>query len=456
LRTLAPWQIGTPIPPEVDVNPDWRVLLFTLAVAMMVSLVSGLAPGIQSTRPQLSPALKGETGMRAPGRVSFTNALIVAQVALSLVLLIGAGLFLRSLHNLRSVDPGFDPSQLIVVTIEPQHNLYSAAASLRYFDALVERAKRLPGVTGASPALISPLSGDFAVARLRVAGYIPEPDVVPSVALNFIGPDYFTMLGTPLVSGRWFNAQDGVVNKVAIVNQKAAARYWPHESPIGKRVTTGFHDLFDCEVVGVVKDVRTESLREPAQPIVYLPFPLNNMSHVTLHVRVAGDTTPVISALLHEIRALDPNLPARNITTMAIQLDRTLSLDRLMAMLTAVFGFLAVALAAVGLYGVMAYAVAARTREIGIRMALGADRARVLALVMNESAALTLLGLALGVPGALWASRAVQSFLYGLSATDAGTYTVLALLLAAIAAGAAWLPARRAAGVDPMVALRYE
>ena len=456
LKALAPWQIGTPIPPEVDVNPDWRVLLFTMGVAILVSVASGLAPAIQATRPNVAPALKGESGVRLPGRFSFTNALVIAQVALSLVLLIGAGLFLRSLHNLRSVDPGFNPSQLILTTIEPGNRGYSPAASLRYFTELAERARRLPGVVAVSPALISPLSGDFAMARVRVPGYVPQPGEFAAISLNFIGPDYFQTLGTSLVAGRYFTDQDGVANKVAIVNEKAAAHYWPHESAIGKRITTGFRDLFDCEVVGVVKDVKTESLREPAQATVYVPFPLNSMAHITLHVRVAGDTRPVISALLREIHTLDPNLPARNIVTMATQIDRTIALDRLLATLTALFGFLAVVLAAVGLYGVMSFAVAARAREIGIRMALGADRGRVLYQVIRESAVMIVIGIALGVTGAMWASRTIGSQLYSLRATDPATYTALAIALAMVALAAAWIPARRAAAVDPMVALRYE
>jgi predicted permease len=453
LRALAPWQIGTPIPPEVDVNPDARVLLFTMAIAILVSFASGLLPAVQSTRMNFVPALKGETGLRAPGRFSLASGLVVTQVALSLVLLIGAGLFLRSLHNLRLVDPGFDPSRLVLATIEPSSRGYTPAASQRYFAELVDRTARLPGVIAVSPALISPLSGDFAIARVNVPGYVPQPGEFAAISVNFIGANYFQTVGTPLVAGRLFTDHDG---KVAIVNEKAARHYWPNENPIGKRITTGFRDLFECEVVGIVRDIKTESLRGDAQPIVYLPFALNPNGHITLHVRVAGDPAPVISALLSEAHSLDPNLPARNVVTMATQIDRTIALDRLLALLTALFGFLAVTLASVGLYGVMAFAVAARTREIGIRMALGADRARVLFQVLRESAVLALFGIAIGVPAALWASRAIASQLYGLRATDPLTYTAIAIALAAVALIAAWIPARRASNVDPMVALRYE
>jgi predicted permease len=452
LVALAPQRIGGAL--TVDVNADWRVLLFTLGISIVVSVLSGIAPAIRSTRPEVGPGLKGEIGVRAPGRFSFTNALVVAQVGLSLVLLIGAGLFLRSLHNLKSIDPGFDPEHMVVLTIEPAYSGYSQAASQNFFATLVERARQMPGVVSASPSNISPLSGDFSIGGIGLPGQ--RLNERTSASTNWVGPDYFKTLGTPLVAGRVFTEQDGLVNKVAIVNGKLAAHFWPDESPIGKHVIIGGRDNGDCEVIGVVKDVKSDSLREGALAALYLPFRQNQRPRLTLHMRVTGSTTPVISALTREIHTLDPNLPASNVTTMAAQLDRTIGLDRLMATLTALFGLLGVVLAAVGLYGVMAFAVAARTHEIGIRMALGAGYARVLWQVMGESAALIGIGIALGVPGALWASRGVQSFLYGLSATDPWTYALLTSALAGIALSAAWIPARRAALVDPMVALRYE
>ena len=392
--------------------------------------------------------------MRAPGRFSFTGILVVAQVGLSLVLLIGAGLFLRSLHNLKSIDPGFDPERMVFLTIEPSWSGYSDAASQSFFDRLMERARNLPSVVAASPGLISPLSGEFSLGDVGLPSQ--RPNERTSTSINWVGLEFFKTLGAPLLAGRVFADRDGRGNKVAIVNERTAAHFWPHESPIGKHIVIGGRDLGDCEIVGLVKDVKTESLREGALAAVYLPFRLYPRSSATLHVRVAGSATPVIAALRREIRTLDPNIPAPNVTTMEEQLNRTIALDRLLATLTALFGLLAVALAAVGLYGVMAFTVAARTREIGIRMALGASHARVLGQVMGESAALTLIGIALGVPAALLASRAVGSFLYGLSATDPWTYAFLSAVLAGIALSAAWIPARRAARVDPMVALRYE
>jgi len=374
--------------------------------------------------------------------------LMVGQIALSLVLVIGAGLFLRSLRNLRSVDPGLDPERLIVLTLQPSSSGYSAAASQRFFANVLERARRLPGVVAASPGLISPLSTEFSITSITVPGNQPS-----DISVNSVGPDYFRVLETPVIAGRTFTDQD---EKTVIVNEKTAAHFWPHDNPIGKRVLLGRPSARDYEVVGLVKNVRSDSLREDAPEIVYMPFRVNQRPHMTLHVRVSGPTAPVIAALRAEIRALDANVPVYTAATMAEQIDRTLALDRLMALLTTLFGALAVALAAIGLYGVMAFTVSARTREIGIRIALGADRARILRQVIGESAAMALIGISLGVPRALGTSRAVGSFLYGLSATDPWTYGWLALALAVIALTAAWIPARRAARVDPMNALRYE
>jgi predicted permease len=472
LVVLAPQQIkgsGLIVAVNRDVNPDWRVLLFTLGVAIVVGLLSGILPAVRSTRADtragFDAALKGGAGLRPPGRFSFANAMAVMQVALSLVLLIAAGLFLRSLHNLRSVDLGFDPARMVMLTIEPRWSGYSPAASQGFIDSLEQRARNLPGVVAVSPGVVGPLSGEPVATAIDVPGYIPQPNerwripegYAPSVIpINYVGPEYFKTLDTPLIAGRLFNDRDGRVNKVAIVNQKTAAHYWPHESPIGKHVLMGGRDAVDCEVVGMVKDVKSESLRQDAPPMVYMPFRQSRGQHVRFHVRVAGNAAPVIAALIRLVHELDPRVAAYNVTTMEAQRDRTISLDRLMATLTAAFGLLAVVIAAVGLYGVMAFAVAARTREIGIRMALGASCSRVLRQVIGESAVLTAIGIGAGVPVALWVSRGAGSFLYEVSPADPWTYAALSAVLAGIALSAAWIPARRAARVDPVVALRYE
>ncbi len=453
LLAMAPRQIGGG-ELILDVSPDWRVLLFTLAVAILVSILCGIAPALQSARMDPGLALKGASGLRAPGRLSFNDALVVGQVALSLMLLIGAGLFLRSLHNLKSVDLGLNPEHLVVLTLDPGTSGYSGTASNQLAERLVERARSMPGVVAASPGFISPLSGGIALTHIRVPG--SRPHKPESYDVNWIGSDYFKVLGTPVLAGRMFTQHDGLTNRVAIVNEKAARYFWPDESPIGKHAMIGWEQGDDHEIVGVVKDVKSESLRKDAEAAVYLPFPQNTRPHFVLHVRVAGGTEAMISALLREVRTLAPDVPAFEATTMAAQIGRTMMLDRLMVVLTVLFGLLAIIVAAVGLFSVMAFAVATRKREIGIRMALGADYSQVFGQVMLEGVVLITIGLALGVPIALWASRFAASFLYGLSATDPVTYIVVAVVLAGIALIATWMPARRAAKLDPMVASRHE
>jgi predicted permease len=449
LLTLAPWHPGGG-ELNLNVNPDWRVLLFTIGVALVVSILSGTAPALLAARTDPGAALKGAVGVRAPGRFSFTSVMVVAQVALSLVLLIGAGLFLRSLQNLKSVDAGLDPEHVILMTIDSGSAGYSREASHQLAERLVEFARQLPGVVAASSGFISPLSGGFAITGFSV----PARGLAPqTMAINWVGADYFKVLGTPVLAGRPFTERDGATSRVAIVNEKTARRFWPNESAIGKHALV---DDEESEIVGVVKDVKAESPREEAQQAVYLPFARNTRAHMVLHVRVAGETAPVTQALLRRMHATDPNLPEYEVTTMSAQFNQTIVLDRLMATLTALFGVLAVVLAAVGLYGVMTFAVAARTREIGIRMALGAGQSQVVGRMMAEIVALVALGIALGVPAALWAGRLVASFLFGVSATDAATYVGLGVVLAVVALSAAWIPARRAALVDPMVVLRYE
>lgn len=452
LLALAPRQIGGG-KLILDVSPDWRVLLFTLAVSMLVSICCGIAPALQSARVDPESALKGR-GLRLPRQFPLNKLLVVAQVALSLVLLIGAGLFLRSLHNLKSVNLGLNPDHLLLLAFDPGTSGFTATASNHLAERLVERAGSMPEVVAASAGFISPLSGGFALTRVSLPGY--QPDEPDSFAVNWIGPDYFEVLGTPVLQGRAFVQQDGLTNRVAIVNEKAAKYFWPDESPIGAHAKIGWEQSHDYEIVGVVKDVKSESLRKDAEATVYLPFALNTRAHFVLHVRVANGTEPMIPALLREVHAVAPDVPAFDATTMAAQLGRIKMLDRMMAFLTLLCGLLSVVVAAVGLFSVIAFSVVTRKREIGIRLAVGADYSQVLGQVMREGMVLISIGLALGVLGALWASRFAGSFLYGLSATDPVTYVVLAVVLAGIALGATWVPARRAARLDPVVTLRYE
>ncbi len=453
LLALAPRQVGGD-ELLLDVRPDRRVLLFTLVVSMLVSICCGIAPALQAAGLRLGSALKGTTSLRLPRRLPLDKLLVVAQVALSLVLLIGAGLFLRSLHNLKSVDLGLNPEELLLLTLDPGTSGYTATASNHLAERLIERARSLPGVVAASAGFISPLSGGFALTRVSVPGY--QPNEAESFAVNWIGPDFFEVLGTPVMLGRAFNQQDGLTNRVAIVNEKAARILWPDASPIGAQAKIGWNEGEDHEIVGVVKDAKSASIRKDAEATVFLPFSHNTRPHFVLHVRVAGRNESMISALLREVHAVSPDVAAFDVTTMAAQLGRTKMVDRLMAFLTSLFGLLSMVVAAVGLYAVIAFTVVARRREIGIRVAVGADSSQVLGKVLAEGGVLIAIGLALGLASALWASRFAGSLLYGLSATDPVTYMVLAVVLAGIALGATWMPARQAARLDPVAALRNE
>ena len=453
LLALAPRQVGGG-ELILDVNPDWRVFLFTLVVSTLVVICCGIPPALRSARVDPGPALKGGTSPRLPRRLPLNKLLVVAQVALSLVLLVGAGLFLRSLHNLKSVDLGLNPDHLLLLTLDPGTSGLTATASNQLAEQLVDRARSMPGVVAACAGFISPLSGGIALTRVSLPGHGPVER--RSFDVNWIGADYFRVIDAPVLTGRAFSAHDGLSNKVAIVNEQAARYLWPGESPIGKHAMVGWEQGEDHEIVGMVRDVKRKSPREDAEAAVYLPFSQNTRPHFVLHVRVADGTGPMIPALLRAVRAVAPEVPVSDATTMAAQLGRTMMLDRLMAFLTLLFGLLSVVVAAVGLYSVIAFAVATRKREIGIRIALGAGYSQVLGQVMREGAVLISIGLALGVPSALWASRFARSFLYGLSATDLTTYIVLAVLLVGIGLGATWVPARQAARLDPAVALRYE
>ena len=453
LVALAPLQVsgGELI---LDVGPDWRMLLYMFVLAALVCILCSIGPALQSARLDLGPSLNQAMGSYTPRHLSASRALVVTQVALSLILLIGAGLFLRSLNNLKRVDLGLNPDHLVMLTLDPGTSGYSGVESNQLAERLVERARSMPGIVAASPGFVRPLSSDIAFTRVSVPGYEPSEPV--SFDVNWIGPDYFRVLDTPVLTGRAFSSDDGRSNKVAIVNEQAARFLWPGQSPIGKHAMIGWEQGEDHEIVGMVRDVKSKSPREDAEAAVYLPFRQNTRPHFVLHVRLAGTTESTVPALLREIRALAPDVPAFKVTTMAEQLERVLMLDRLMVLLTWLLGLLSVVVAAAGLYGVIAFDVLTRKREFGIRMALGASHSQVLGQVVRGGMVLVVIGLAIGVPSALWASRFAASFLYGLSPADPATYIAIAIVLAGISLSAIWIPAYRAARAEPMVALRYE
>jgi predicted permease len=449
-----------PEPVVLDVRTDWRAIAFTFAVSILTAVLFGLAPAFESTRAALVPALKEEAGMAArSGRLMLRKALVAGQVALSLLLLAGAGLFLRTLWNLRELDPGFRREQVLLATLDPSLGGYDDAQASSFYRQLLDRVSGLPGVRAAALARTAVLSGMGMRRTMSVAGYQPQPGEDMNMNINFISPGYFRALGIALPAGRDFDARDREgAPRVAIVNETLARRFWPRKDPIGQRLQTGLPGNFvDIEVVGVARDSKYRTLREQTPATVYVPFVQEaRIGEMTLHVRSAGDPLSLAAAVRGAVGEMARHLPVFQVRTLEDQTDAALAQERMTATLTGFFAALALLLAAVGLYGVIAYVVAGRRREIGIRMALGAGRWSVVALVLRESLLMVGIGLAIGLALSAWAIRLVASQLYGVGPADPLTLAAGVGLLAVAALLAAFLPARRAAAVDPVRALRYE
>ncbi len=453
------------LPASLNIEPDFRVLVFTVIVSLAAGILFGLAPALQLTRSAVAPALKAQaslSGLRGP--LTLRKVLTVAQVALSLLLLEGAGLFMRTLQNLKAVDIGYDRENVLLLELVPVLNGYSDDQSTRFFEQVIEKVNQLPGVRSAgigSMGLLGP--------GLRIEGVHAEGENTTRREgggwINSVSPKYFVTLKIPLLLGRSFNAHDTKsATRVAIVNQTLARRFFGDSKVVGRHLRIG--EVNNVEIVGVVrdgkyKDVRGEPsnfvpLRGEPPNLVYVPFEQNLGAPMTLYVRTVGDPAKVTAAIRHEVQAVDANVPIYNVRTLEAQLDESLSQERLVATLSSWFGGFALLLASIGLYGMLAYSVTRRTNEIGLRMALGAERGGVIWMVLREALLLVGTGVAIGVPLALALARSIASLLYGLKPTDSLTISVVVVLLFAVAAIASYLPARRASCVDPMVALRYE
>ena len=448
-----------PFPIALDLGLDVRVLGFTLLVSLLTPLVFGLAPALQASRPALLPALKdgSATGERAASRWSPRRLLVVAQMAMSLVLLIGAGLFLQSLGNAHRIDLGFDSANLLLLSLDVSLNGYDEPRGRLLYEQLLERANTVPGVRSASLATEVPLGLGGTRRGIWVEGYEARSGEDMGVHTNTVGPDYFRTMGIQLLRGRDFDASDTAGRPGAVVvNEAFARRYWPGKDPIGRHVRLGDESGSPAQVVGVVRDGKYVTLGEDPKPFFYVPFLQRYESGATLHVRTTGDPRGLLEAMRREVRALDPSLPVFDEKTMTDHLGLSLLPARLAAGVLGLFGFVALTLAAVGIYGVMAQAVRQRTRELGVRMALGARPADLLSMVLGQSMRVALLGLAIGLLAALGLARLVTSLLYGIGAADPATFVVIPALLAAVALLASFVPARWAMKVDPMVALRHE
>jgi predicted permease len=445
------------MPLHLNVSLDMRLLLFSLSVTLVTALLFGTLPAFRATRVNLTDSLKegrGQSSSSSKGPLA--KALVVSQVALSLVLLVGAGLFVRSLVNLTNVDTGFNRENVIRLRVDPSSAGYAEDARLaNLYQQIEQRVSALPGVRAASFSIFTFNEGTWNNA-IWVQGY-PEGHRDIDVHHNAVGNGYFAAMGIPLLAGRTFGPQDSATTpKVGVISETMARTLFPAGSPIGQHYGRGVDHAGDIEVIGVVKDVKYNSLDEATQPGDYLPYAQNLRYLNDFEVRYSGDSAAVVSAVRQSIHDVDPTLPVSDVTTLDEQVAGSVTNQRLVAQLSSFFGLLALFLSCIGIYGLMFYVVSRRTSEIGVRMALGAEPSHVLWLVMRESLWLVGVGIAIGVPVALASQRLVSTMVFGLRPDDPLTLLVGVLVLVSVAALAGYLPARRASQVDPMFSLRYE
>ena len=452
------------VPIQLELAPDWRILAFTAAVSMLTGILFGLAPALRGTSLDLTPTLKeGITSLGGTAsRFRWAKVSVAFQVALSLTLLVGATLFVMSLRKIRSVDGGFRVENLLLVTFDTSGGGSSGPERRKQLETFyregLERASGLPGVRVASMSSLGPMSGDDSTRPLFTPGFQARTRDDQVVHLNSIGTRYFETMGINLLRGREFTpADDANAPKVAILNDTAARFYFPGVDPLGQNV----HMSWDSQgpplqVVGVVRDTKRQDLRQPAPRMLYLPFLQYYQPYMTLEIRTAGDPNAVASSVRQGFREINRDIPVSEIKTMQTQIDQGLVQERLVATLSSFFGLLALLLSAIGLYGTLSYAVTRRTSELGIRMALGARKGDVLWLVLREATVLVLCGAVAGLFAATAMNRLIASMLFGLTPSDPMALCIATSVLLAVALLAAWVPARRASKVDPMVALRYE
>jgi len=457
--------IGALLPPNVRQSLafelDRTALAFAALLSLGTGLMFGLFPAIHSTRPDLVSTLKGNTGQPSGAKAAarFRSSLATAQIALSMALLVSAGLFARSLSNVSRIDLGLETERLVVFGVAPFLNGYTVEQTRALFERMEDELSAVPGVQSVSASMVALIAGSSWGNSVRVQGFDAGPDTDTNSRFNEVGPGYLRTLGIPLVAGREFTRADTLrAPKVAIVNEAFAKKFNLGRDAVGKRMGRGGSgNELDMEIVGVARDARYNEVKREAPPMYLIPYRQDDeLGFINFYVRTTLDEQQLLATIPAVVRRLDPNLPIHELKTMQTQVRENMFLDRMISMLSAAFAVLATLLAAVGLYGVLAYTVAQRTREFGLRMALGADAARVRGLVLGQVGRMTIVGGVAGLVAALALGRFARSLLFELEGHDPTTLVGAAVILAVVALGAGFVPAYRASRLDPMRALRYE
>ena len=464
-QALSSFRLPAPVPLDLTLSVDWRVIAYTFVLSVGAGLIFGITPAWAASHPMLSNALKGEDPFARPGRrVTLRSILIVTQIAMCVVLLSATGLFLRSLQEAARIDIGFRTNGIVSLQVDPRVNGYSAERTVQFLATARQRVAALPGVISVVTTDSIPLNGGnrsdsfHAVVKPKSSNSAPGlPD--PAVELYMVTPGYFDVMGIPRLAGRDFTSEAATNSpKVAVVNQAFAQRIFGSENPIGQSVSGGG---VTYQIIGVVANIKTRSIGEETRPVLFRSLDQTVASDpafmgYTFVVRSGGNSAEIVSAARNQIRALDPAMAVYNIQTMQEHLRDAFFLPRLAATLFGVFGAIGLILAAVGLYGVMSYSVSWRTREIGIRMALGAQASQVQQSIVRQALFLTAIAVIMGLPAAFALAKLFTSVLYGIHSDDPATFAVVPVFLAVVALSACWLPARRAARVDPQIVLRCE
>lgn len=454
---LATFHVPAPIPLDTSLSIDWRVLLYTFALSVVTGLFFGLIPAWIASRPILTSALKGEDALARPGRrITLRNMLVIIQIAISIVLLSATGLFLRSLENASTIDIGFRSHDLLMVSVDPRVHGYSPQRTAQFLSQLRDRAAATPGVISAALTDSVPLSGGNRSDGMTAEGRPKQ--LIPSVEMYMAGPGYFETLGIPRLAGRDFGNEPATGTKVAVINKLLAEKLFPGENPVGRYIRDG-GDRY--EVIGVVGNIKSRFIGEDMRPVLFRSVSQTIGSEpaflgYTLIVHTRSNAASTLAAIRSEIHALDPAMAVYNVETMEGHLRSALFLPRLAGTLFGIFGLIGLVLAAVGLYGVMSYAVSRRMREIAIRIALGAQLASIQRLILRQGMLLILVAFLFGIPVALATAKLFNSFLYGVRPHDLVTFTFVPAFLAVVAFIACWIPARRAAKVNPQSTLHYE